>query len=272
MAVRTKSEFEALYGSSGSIFPDNTTGEISAEDQRNFGQDIADSFITTNGTISGVASGTDTYAVTLAGVSSYAEGDTYVIEFTNANTGAATININSLGAKSLVKTVSTALAAGNISAGQAFVIYYDGTNFQVLGVAGSAATVNDTAFATSWDGDTTVAPSKNTVYDAMGGLKVTSFDIGDWNMDTDATVQVSLPGSLTADDLRAIDVFIRNDANTSYYKLDKYDTVAVGSASGWVEDTASQIKLRRRTGGDFDNANFDSTTYNRGWITVWTVA
>jgi hypothetical protein len=72
--------------------------------------------------------------------------------------------------------------------------------------------------------------------------------------------------------LRAIDVFIRNDANTSYYKLEKYDTVAAGSASGWVEETASQIKLRRRTGGDFDGADFNSTSYNRGWITVWTVA
>jgi hypothetical protein len=45
MAERTKAQFKALYGSSGTIFPDNTTGEISEEDMRNFGEDIADSFI-----------------------------------------------------------------------------------------------------------------------------------------------------------------------------------------------------------------------------------
>ena len=270
MAVRTKAEFEALYGSSGSIFPDNSTGDISAEDQRNFGQDIADSFKTTDGFKYGVAAGTDTYTVTISGVASYAEGNTYAVEFTNANTGASTININSLGAKSLVKTVSTALGAGNISAGQAYIIYYDGTNFQVLGVAGSAASVNDTAFATSWDADTTTAPSKNTVYDALGGMRATVHEIGDWNMDANATVTVSY-GSIIADNVRAIDVFVRDDAGTGFYKLEKYDTVSTTVLSGWVEAVQSLITLRRRTGGDFDNTNFDATSYNRGWVTIWSV-
>ena len=44
MAIRTKTEFTALYGTSGTEFADNTTGDITAADQRAFGQDIADSF------------------------------------------------------------------------------------------------------------------------------------------------------------------------------------------------------------------------------------
>lgn len=44
MATRTKEEFIALYGTTGTIFPDNTTGLISEADVRAFGQDIADSF------------------------------------------------------------------------------------------------------------------------------------------------------------------------------------------------------------------------------------
>lgn len=36
--------FKALYGLVGSIFPNNTTQEISAADMRQFGEDIADSF------------------------------------------------------------------------------------------------------------------------------------------------------------------------------------------------------------------------------------
>jgi hypothetical protein len=44
MAQRTITQFKALYGSSGTLFPDNTTGEISEGDVRAFGEDIADSF------------------------------------------------------------------------------------------------------------------------------------------------------------------------------------------------------------------------------------
>lgn len=43
MAVRTKDQLLALYGSLGTIFADNTTRAISEEDMRNFGQDLADS-------------------------------------------------------------------------------------------------------------------------------------------------------------------------------------------------------------------------------------
>jgi hypothetical protein len=44
MAIRTKTQFKALYGSSGTLFPDNNTAEISEGDVRAFGEDIADSF------------------------------------------------------------------------------------------------------------------------------------------------------------------------------------------------------------------------------------
>lgn len=47
MAIRTKPQFEALYGTSATTFNDNTTGDVSAGDMRAFGQDIADSVFTT---------------------------------------------------------------------------------------------------------------------------------------------------------------------------------------------------------------------------------
>jgi hypothetical protein len=85
------------------------------------------------------ASGTDTYTATIAGVSAYATHDIYEIIFTNGNTASSTININSLGAKTLKKSVSTNLASGDINAGQSFFIVYDGTNFQVIGLGGGGA-------------------------------------------------------------------------------------------------------------------------------------
>jgi len=90
---------------------------------------------TSVGLASGITSGTDTYTTTIANVTGYVTNDTYVIKFVNANTGACTININGLGAKTLVKNVSSTLVGGDIQAGQEMIIIYDGTNFQVLGIA-----------------------------------------------------------------------------------------------------------------------------------------
>ena len=84
---------------------------------------------------SAITTGTDTYAATITGVSAYTQGDVYAIEFGNANTNGSTININSLGAKTLVKNNNVELVAGDIMAGQNFILIYDGTNFQMLGVA-----------------------------------------------------------------------------------------------------------------------------------------
>lgn len=44
MATYTVAQFKVLYGLLGAIFPDNTSGEISEGDMRQFGEDIADSF------------------------------------------------------------------------------------------------------------------------------------------------------------------------------------------------------------------------------------
>jgi hypothetical protein len=79
------------------------------------------------------ASGTDTYSATITpAITAYVEWQRFYIKFTNANTGASTINLNSLGAKSIVKNGSTALSASDINAGQILCLVYDGTNFQIV--------------------------------------------------------------------------------------------------------------------------------------------
>jgi hypothetical protein len=100
-------------------------------------QDLsADRTWTIDGGVSyGVASGTNTYTVTISGVASYTEGDVYAVKFTNANDDDSTININGLGAKTLVKQLNIQVTGGDIEAGQQFILIYDGTNFQMIGVA-----------------------------------------------------------------------------------------------------------------------------------------
>lgn len=97
-------------------------------------------------TLSGV-SGTDTITATAPfTVAAYASGQGFRFVAANTNTGAVTINISGLGAKSITKQGTTALNAGDIAAGGAYEIVYDGTRFQLIGArqggAVGALTVN----------------------------------------------------------------------------------------------------------------------------------
>jgi hypothetical protein len=83
----------------------------------------------------GQATGTDTYAVSIPGVTGYSLNDAYAIGFTNANTGASTLNINGLGAVNIAKNNVVPIIGGDIAANQQFIAIYDGANFQLLGVA-----------------------------------------------------------------------------------------------------------------------------------------
>lgn len=77
-------------------------------------------------------SGADTITASSAlSLSAYATGQTFRFVSAGANTGAVTLNINSLGAKSVTKNGSTALAAGDIQSGAVVDVTYDGTRFQI---------------------------------------------------------------------------------------------------------------------------------------------
>lgn len=81
--------------------------------------------------LTGVA-GTNTITGSLTGYSAYFAGSTVAFVASGANTGAATLNINGLGAKSITKQGSTALSQGDIKAGQIVMATYDGTRFQLI--------------------------------------------------------------------------------------------------------------------------------------------
>ena len=75
----------------------------------------------------------NTYTATLAPVpAAYSTGMVCIIQFTNHNTGIATINLNGLGAKTITKCDGSALALKDIADNMIAVLYYDGTNFQLI--------------------------------------------------------------------------------------------------------------------------------------------
>jgi len=82
-----------------------------------------------------ISSGTDTVTLTSGlSLSAYAQGLILFFEAGGANTGAVTLNIDSVGAKAVVKRYNVALAAGDIVAGQIVGVAYEagGDNFQLL--------------------------------------------------------------------------------------------------------------------------------------------
>ena len=79
------------------------------------------------------AGASDTYVITLAPVPA-ALFDGMIVSFkaNTINTGAATLNVNALGAKTIKKNHDQDLATGDIESGQKVLVQYDGTNFQML--------------------------------------------------------------------------------------------------------------------------------------------
>jgi hypothetical protein len=79
-------------------------------------------------------SGVDTITATAAAsMSAYATGQKFHFIAAGANTGAVTLNINSIGAKAVTKYGTTALVSGDLVSGATYCIIYDGTRFQIVG-------------------------------------------------------------------------------------------------------------------------------------------
>jgi len=117
--VPTQAENDALVGNntsiavgSGNTFVTQTGLQVNAEKY------AAD------------AGASDTYAITLSpALASYATGMMVIMRANTANTGTATLNVNGLGAKTIVKGVSTTLSDGDIGGSMVCVLVYNGTNF-----------------------------------------------------------------------------------------------------------------------------------------------
>lgn len=138
MGVLTQGAWNDLVSSTMNIL-DQTTGEIDHAE-------LKDAFYAAD------AGSNDTYAITLSPApASYTAITGLPINFkaNTANTGAATLNVNSLGAKTIKKFNDQDLATGDIEASQIVTVVYDGTNFQMQSQVASTASpiITTTSYA-----------------------------------------------------------------------------------------------------------------------------
>lgn len=119
--------------------------------------------------------GTDTITATgPLSVAAYVTNMHFIFIAAGTNTGATTLNINGIGAKT-VQYAGAALEAGDIVSGRAYLVVYDGTNFQLL---------NGSTFADSGI-DEIAALSPTDSYFIVGNGS-------SWVTETGATVRTSL--------------------------------------------------------------------------------
>ena len=88
-----------------------------------------------------IATGTNTLALTTGlTLAAYAQGMMFAFENTTQNTGAVTINVDTIGAKDIKKFHDVALASGDLEAAGIYVIAYEATagNFQLLSPVANA--------------------------------------------------------------------------------------------------------------------------------------
>jgi hypothetical protein len=108
------------------------------------------------------ASGTDTITASMAKApAAYAAGQGYTFKAANTNTGSATININSLGAKTIKKVSGgsiVTLVAGDIVAGGIYQVNYDGTDMLLSSGGGGGTFATQTDQETGTSTTTLVAP------------------------------------------------------------------------------------------------------------------
>lgn len=145
------------------------------------------------------------------------------------------------------------------------------TNSANVLVTGSEpfAVINSVVKGLSISGDDNTITEVNSIKDQGGvffsGLKCKVLEIGNWNMDT--TIEVLIPHGLDYDDIISVTAFIKSD-NDHYGNMIN-GTNITGQDFGGIAPGETNIVLQRANGGAFDNNGFDSTPYNRGYITIW---
>lgn len=133
------------------LHPETTAEQVIMKDGGTVAEHTAD-YVRHTGYAAATGTGT-TYAATLVpALSSYTEAVSVRIKVPTGNTGPATLNLNGLGAKAILKANGTPLKAGDLTAGGIYAMLYDGASFILPSEGGGLDDEEMTAFRDSMNG------------------------------------------------------------------------------------------------------------------------
>ena len=177
-------------------------------------------------------------------------GVTYIEDLVTTNPVGATDNVDE--GDDHIRNIKTAVKGSFPSLG-------------AVAVTKTAAQINDLVDKSSVQTITGVKTLTSPVINGNAYLSTVVIDIGDWNMDTDVSKNVthSLPDHTK---IRTINVTIRNDADAVY---SDFNTVPTTQTSvKYISATSTIVQLARDTGSYFNDPDYNATSYNRGWVTI----
>lgn len=227
-------------------------------------------------------------------ITAYTVGQQLSFKATNTNTTTSTLNVNSLGTKTIKRPTGSDLVANDIVSGQIVSVEYDGTNFQMISPSSntltSTANITSTSYTfTAAEAITQGAPVAAGYYQSDGGVK----------LDTKTTsngsgTSVSFGITVANNPNRIVVVFLSALGTISNVQLDgvamtAIDTVGVqgslggagawytiapsaaahtvtatiGSAVSWTAAAYSYYNVNQSTPIDAHNVNGDASGSNK---------
>ena len=196
----------------------------------------------------------DAYVVTLSpALTAYSAGHVVRMKASNANTGASTINVNGLGAKSITTTSITALTANRIVANGVYTFVYDGTQYQLqeptftrntfvnVGTGEPAVSLTNLGFtqvtisASTWEGVGPTASGETNIWTALDSVPSNA----NW-------VECWIEGDCSNTGLSSnLDVFVRSNGSSATFdastKIHSQQNTTVASGSTTTQIVASSF-------------------------------
>lgn len=121
------------------------------------------------------------------------------------------------------------------------------------------------ASSTDFDFALVSPPSYGTGALRDSSLNWVDIPIGDWNMDGTGLIDVT--HGLTQSKIRVVTTQIRPDADQTQ-EFAQIGDGRSGTPAGYIITKASVITLGGISGSFFDSTAYNSTSYNRGWVTI----
>jgi hypothetical protein len=183
------------YQVEGTLFANSSSGLVelySGSNWLNWGSFSTTQFVPVSngvplGTCPTSTGSSNAYAVTYSPApTAYVAGQPYCFLTNFSNTGSATVNVNTLGAKTLTKIGGTNLASADLGSGVEVVCIYDGTNCEIISQVASSAGVSGVS---SFSGDGTLLSNSG----STGAVAATRASAGSWSVYSNSTSSSAAP-------------------------------------------------------------------------------
>lgn len=171
------------------------------------------------------------------------KGERYAFFASQTNTGAMTLNVNGLGAKSILQQDGAALKAGQVVSGSAVAVIYDGTNFRLENYISNpkfSGTVSADAFTTT------------------GALTAASLTLtGTLSAGATTVASLTSTGALTGSSVYSGGMTVNDAAGT-----DRVVSWRTANKQRWAAFTNASAESGANAGSDFAIARYaDDGTY-----------